>query len=84
MLDSRLLCGRLIVSYVKDLKIGMTKLFIKQGNKLALIEQFLTEHPALNYNAFNVIMALQTLDIMAWDVWFYLLKWVIISQCSFF
>lgn len=29
MLDSRLLCGCLIVSYVKDLKIGMTKLFIK-------------------------------------------------------
>lgn len=50
-----MLLESLIVSYVKDLKIGMRKLFIEKDNKLALIEQFLTEHPALNYNTFNCL-----------------------------
>lgn len=44
----------------KILKIGVRKLFIEKDRRLALIERFLTEHPALNYNTLNVIMALQT------------------------
>lgn len=60
MVDSRLQFESLIVICVKDLKIGTRKLFIEKDSKLALTEQFLSEHPALNCNAFNVIMALQT------------------------
>lgn len=55
---------------MEDLKIGTRKLFIEKDKKLALIVQFLTERPTLNYDSFNIIMALQTKDVTVWEVWF--------------
>lgn len=44
MVHNRLLFESLILSYGKDVKISMRKLLIEKDNKLALVEQFLTEH----------------------------------------
>lgn len=59
MMDKNLLFKSFIISCVKDLKIGIKKK-IEMDNKLSLIEQLHTDHPACNYNIFNVIMTLQT------------------------
>lgn len=59
IVDNSFLFESLIVAYVKDLKIGTRKLLIEKDKKLALIDQFLTEFPTLNYDSFNIVMALQ-------------------------
>lgn len=58
-MDNSFLFESLIVAYVKDLKIGTRKLLIEEDKKLALIDQFLTELPTLNYDSFNIVMASQ-------------------------
>lgn len=56
MVDHRLLFESLIISFVRDIKIGLRKPFVEKDNKLASTEQFLAEiHHALNYNTLTLL-----------------------------